>query len=194
MAELQKGTVNHSLPLVLIALLAAASTPAAASPKPAPPQSAESAQAQRRTVDDIRNVGTAMFSWLTDQVNDDTVEGSSDPETDSACVPANAEVGHCERVLIDKVPLISHQELTKILVPKYIAVIPEKDAWGNLYEFRLNWKHIFNKSVMAIRSAGSDKTFSGTSYKVGSFAPVDTDQDIVWLDAFFVRWPERGKS
>jgi hypothetical protein len=186
--------IHRSLPLALVVVLAATSAQAAAPPKPAPPQSAESAQAQRRTVDDIRNVGTAMFSWLTDQVNDDTVEGSSDPETDSACVPADAEVGHCELVHFDKIPPISHQELTKILVPKYIAVIPEKDAWGNPYEFRFNWKHIYNKNVMAIRSAGSDKTFSGNSYKVGSFEPIDTDQDIVWMDAFFVRWPERGKS
>jgi len=47
---------------------------------------------------------------------------------------------------------------------------------------------------MAIRSAGSDKTFSSDIYKVGGFAPVDSSQDIVWMDGFFVRWPEKGKS
>ncbi|HEX3528339.1 MAG TPA: hypothetical protein VH988_14850 [Thermoanaerobaculia bacterium] len=186
--------IHRSLPLVLIALLVTASVQAADPPKPAPPQSAESAQAQRRTVDDIRNVGTAMFSWLDDQVNNEAIDGSSDPEADSACLPAGAEIGHCESVNLDKVPLISLQELTKILVPKYIAAIPENDAWGHPYEYRFNWKHTLSKSVMAIRSPGSDKTFSGNSYTVGSFEPVDTDQDIVWMDAFFVRWPERGKS
>jgi len=186
--------IHRSLPLALIVCLAAASTQGAEPPKPAPPQSAESAQTQRRTVDDIRNVGTAMFSWLTDQVDDDSVHGSIDPENGSACVPADAQGDKCEVVQIDKIPLISYQELIKLLVPDYIAAIPEKDAWGHPYEFRFNWKHIYNKSVMAIRSAGSDKTFSGDTYKVGGFAPVDADQDIVWMDGFFVRWPEKGKS
>jgi len=183
--------IHRSFPLALIACVAVASAQAAEPRKPVPPQSAESAQAQSQTLADIRNVGTAMFSWLTDQVNDDSVHGSSEPDNVSACVPADAQGAKCE---VDKIPLISLQELIKILVPKYIAAIPEKDAWGHPYEFRFNWKHTLSKSVMAIRSAGSDKTFSGNSYKVGSFEPVDTDQDIVWMDGFFVRWPERGKS
>jgi hypothetical protein len=139
-------------------------------------------------------VGTAVFSWLTDQVTNEAIDGSSDPEADVACLPAGAEVGHCELVNLDKVPLISLQELTKILVPQYIAAIPENDAWGHPYEFRLNWKHTLSNSVIAIRSAGSDKTFSGDSYKVGGFAPVDSGQDIVWMDGFFVRWPEKEKT
>jgi len=125
--------IHRSLPLVLTTLLATASVQAAEPPKPTPPQSAESAQAQSQTSADIRNVGTAMFSWLTDQVNDDSVHGSSDPDNGSACVPADAQGDKCEIVHIDKIPLISYQELTKLLVPDYIAAIPEKDAWGHPY-------------------------------------------------------------
>jgi hypothetical protein len=86
------------------------------------------------------------------------------------------------------VPVISREELAKVLVPKYIDAIPEKDGWGHPYEFRLNqdpnavW-------VMAVRSAGKDGHFSGTSYEVGAFPPADHDQDITWMDGFFVRWP-----
>ena len=32
---------------------------------------------------------------------------------------------------------------------------------------------------------------SGTTYTVTSFDPTDYDQDIVWADGFFVRWPQK---
>lgn len=35
--------------------------------------------------------------------------------------------------------------------------------------------------MIAIRSAGSDGTFSGSRYERGTFSPVDTGQDLVWM-------------
>ena len=49
----------------------------------------------------------------------------------------------------------------------------------------------FNRGVMTIRSAGKDGVYSGDRYEAGTFAPGDTNQDLVWLDGFFVRWPEK---
>jgi hypothetical protein len=47
---------------------------------------------------------------------------------------------------------------------------------------------------MAIRSAGRDGAFSGDTYTAGAFDPLDYDQDIVWADGVFIRWPQRLSS
>jgi len=47
---------------------------------------------------------------------------------------------------------------------------------------------------MMIRSPGRDGVFSAADYDVSSFTPSDFDQDIVWADGFFIRWPEKSKK
>lgn len=182
---------RHSVPLALILLLAASLPPSAFAQRPTPPQSTASAQAQSRTLGDIRTVGTALFAWLTDQVGtQENNETTYDPKAESACVSAVAG-NACDVAFMDRIPIVSHQELTELLVPDYIESIPEKDGWGNLYEFRLDKQHVFNTGIMSIRSAGSDRTFSGNRYERGTFAPIDTVEDLVWMDGFLVRWPQR---
>lgn len=188
--------IRRSLPLALAAVLGASLTPSAFAQAPRPPQSVESARAQSQTVADMRNVGTALFSWVTDQLGDDDNPQTADPEAGKTCISwkqekDGAQSETCESIEIDRLPVISYQELAKLLVPDYIKVLPEKDGWGNPFEFRLDRKHLLNKSVMAIRSTGSDGTFSGSRYKIGGFLPVESNQDLVWMDGFFMRWPER---
>lgn len=128
---------------------------------------------QRQTVADIRNVGTAMFSWLTDQV------GAS-------------AAGAQEKVVgLTPYRVISAKELRKLLVPQYIGQLPESDGWGNPYEFRLNVKDAMAKHVMAIRSPGRDGKYSASKYSVRAFDPESYDEDIVWIDGYFVRQPQR---
>jgi hypothetical protein len=138
---------------------------------------ATDAEAQKRTVADIRNTGTAMFSWLTDQVG--------------AAAAGQSQMPDDKRVRLDSYPEISHDELQEILTPDYIQQVPEKDGWGNSYEYFLNVKNPLAPNVMTIRSAGRDGRFSDTEYTVTSFDPEDFDEDIVWSDGFFVRWPQR---
>jgi hypothetical protein len=38
---------------------------------------------------------------------------------------------------------------------------------------------------------GQDGTFSDNHYDQGGFPSVETGKDLVWLDGFFIRWPER---
>ena len=187
--------IRRLAPLALAFVLSAARTPSAAAqePTPTPPRPAEPVSPQSRTVDDIRNVGTAMFAWLVDQVNDGT-EVSAVPEAASACISLSRAGGACKLLAIDRLPLISYQELTQLLVPGYIDAIPEKDGWGTPYEFRLDRKNVLSRSVMAIRSAGADHAFSGFRYHLSSFLPAETDQDFVWLDGFFIRRPRSEKS
>jgi hypothetical protein len=127
--------------------------------------------AQAQTVKDIRNLGTAIFSWLTDQV---AASAAADPQV----------------VSLGDYPAISYGELRKILVPVYLQEIPEKDGWGHPYEYYLNVANPLAQHVMLIRSNGRDGKASGSSYRVGSFEPASFDDDIVWSDGFFVRWPQ----
>jgi uncharacterized protein len=130
--------------------------------------------AQKRTVADVRNVGTAMLSWLTDQA--------------AAGAAAAAE---STTVNLKDYPSISREKLESILVPQYIQSIPEKDGWGHPYEFFLNTENPIAAEVMAIRSPGRDGSFSGRSYEISAFEPASFDEDIIWVDGFFARWPQK---
>ncbi|HJX30146.1 MAG TPA: hypothetical protein VJ885_19755 [Thermoanaerobaculia bacterium] len=131
--------------------------------------------AQKRTVLDIRNVGTAMFSWLTDQIG--------------AAAAGQSQMPEPSRVELSDYSEISHADLTTILTPMYLETIPETDGWGSPYEFGLNVENPLAQQVMSMRSPGRDGFFDGDSYEVDSFDPASFDEDIVWADGFFVRWP-----
>jgi hypothetical protein len=128
--------------------------------------------AQRRTVADMRNVGTAMFVWVTDQVG---AAAAGQKAVDLAKFP----------------PVSTFAGLEKLLVPKYIQALPERDGWGNPFEYRLNLKNpTAGTSVMSIRSPGRDGKFSGLTYAVEAYPRADYDRDIVWADGYFVQWPQ----
>src|SRR5829696_125961 len=133
-------------------------------------------EAQKRTVADIRNTGTAMFSWLTDQVGA------------AAAGQSQTEIGDID---LDDYSVLSRDEVQSILLPQYMQTVPEKDGWGNPYEYYLNVENPLAVQVMGIRSPGRDGRFSVDSYTVTSFDPSEFDEDIVWADGFFVRWPQR---
>lgn len=174
-------TVRFQSVLGALALLALTVAPAAVLGQQG--QNPEMAK-QKQTIVDIRNVGTAMFSWLTDQVAAQKKhEGTSEKPKKETEEPTSVNMGD--------VPEISREDLAKVLVPTYIASLPEKDGWGNPYEFHLNVKEPMSYHVMGIRSGGRDGQFSGSVYEIGSFTPEDFDQDISWSDGYFVRWPQR---
>jgi prepilin-type N-terminal cleavage/methylation domain-containing protein len=127
---------------------------------------------QKRTVADIRNTGTAMFSWLTDQVG-------------AAAAGANGTV------TMGSYASITETALDTILVPQYMQDVPALDGWKNGFEYYLNTANPLAQQVMAIRSLGRNKKSETTTYSVTSFEPTDYDQDIVWADGFFVRWPQK---
>ncbi|MEM9290205.1 MAG: prepilin-type N-terminal cleavage/methylation domain-containing protein [Acidobacteriota bacterium] len=125
---------------------------------------------QKRTVADIRNVGTAMMSWLTDQV----AAGAAGADNDWAAADYSTAT-------IDEVK----QELET----RYIQVVPQKDGWNNDYVYYLATSGTLSDNVMAVVSPGRDGTTDGDTYSVGSFAPTEYATDIVWADGFFVSWP-----
>jgi type II secretion system protein G len=130
---------------------------------------------QKRTVSEIKIVGTGLMSWLTDQTG--------------AAAAGSTTVTNSTK-LSDYVP-ITATVLQTVLEPNYVGQLPHLDGWKHPYDYYLNVADPTNKHVMAIRSAGLDGMTTGDTYAYGSFFPTDYAQDIVWTDGFFVRWPEK---
>ena len=131
---------------------------------------------QKRTMADCRLLGGAMMGWLTDQVGAAAAGAQStsiDLATYSSISPAN---------------------LSSKLMPTYIQAIPAYDGWKRPYDLYLDTVPPIDEHVMGIRSAGEGGVVEGDVYTSGSFEPTDYQRDIVWVDGFFVRWPQRMSS
>ncbi len=170
--------------------------------------------AQKRTVADVRNAGTAMFSWLVDQVG----VAPEAPALYPNHVDPAYQKGRAMLVRAEPTPFVSFASLTlaaptplpqniqsvdvgsykkrtveeveKLLVPEYIQAVPRTDGWGHAYEYYLDTENPVAERVMLIRSPGRDGKFSGSVYQIGPFEPGSFDEDIVWADGYFVRWPQ----
>ena len=128
---------------------------------------------QKRTVADMRNAGTAMFSWLTDQVG------------------AAAAGAAATEINLGSYTGSDAATLTTVLVPQYLQAVPVKDGWKQDYHYYLETTDVLKQNVMAIASGGRDTNCDCGTYSVTGFDPTDYDQDIVWADGFFVRWPQK---
>jgi prepilin-type N-terminal cleavage/methylation domain-containing protein len=143
---------------------------------------------QKATVGDIRNIGTAWMSWVTDQMS-------------------AAAAGQSTQVFIwaSFGSTITHSQLATLLeVPSdpnffYIQELPANDGWGHKFEYHgafnptapSTFSQLLQSArVVAIRSLGRDGAeSSGGTYTPGTFIGTDYDQDIVWSDGYFVRTP-----
>src|SRR5262245_33130371 len=131
---------------------------------------------QKRTVADIRNTGTAMFSWLTDQVGAAAAGASTANQVD----------------LTDYGTEIQQDAMTSLLVPGYMQDVPKLDGWKNPYDYYLKTgSAVLDKQVMLIRSTGRAGAAETGPFTVTSFDPTDYDKDIIWADGFFVQWPQK---
>ena len=117
-----------------------------------------------------------MFSWLTDQVG-------------AAAAGASAS----DVNLTSYGTALTAAQVGSVLVPQYMQDIPGADGWKTPYDYYLNTANPLAATVMAIRSKGRNKVAEGSgTYSVTSFDPTNYDQDIVWADGFFVRWPQKS--
>ena len=128
---------------------------------------------QKRTVGDIRNIGSAWFSWLQDQSGAAAAGQSTynwaglDTDIDAAGLKA--------RLFISNTMF-------------YIQEVPVRDAWGNDFDYQTA-DRTDDPQYMGIRSPGRGDSFEGTSYTMGPFIATDYNKDIVWADGFFVAYP-----
>jgi prepilin-type N-terminal cleavage/methylation domain-containing protein len=143
---------------------------------------------QKATVGDIRNIGTAWMSWVTDQMS-------------ASAAGATVQTFNFDSFGSN----ITHTQLATLLeVPNdgtffYVQELPLNDGWGQGFNFRgvftpgttTTYSQLLSSGrAIAIRSMGRDRTLStGGVYTPGTFIGTDYDQDIVWSDGYFVRTP-----
>ena len=130
---------------------------------------------QKRTMADMRNVGTAWLSWVTDVVSG-AAAGSGVNTWDGG--------GYAS---------ITHGELFGTLHPSstffYLNELPAKDGWKNSYAYGYTQQPL-GSQVIALGSGGrSGAVDLSTEVTIGPFTPTRYDEDIIWADGFFVRWP-----
>ena len=134
---------------------------------------------QKRTMADMRDLGTAWFAWLTDQV--------------SAAAAGSRTGKYNFESLAEE--LTADELFSSLYVDSdmfYTRDVPEHDGWARPYDYR--WSgNPSSTPVIGIRSFGRDGVMgpngSGSVYTMGPFLASDYDQDIVWADGFFVVYP-----
>jgi len=149
---------------------------AEAGSEPAVDEGPADAARQKQTLADMRNLGTAVMTWLTDQVS----------------AAAAGQATNVASYDLSGLPVTSAADLEELLVPTYIQELPTEDGWGNPLEFRLA-ENVMAAQVFSVRSPGRDGEWDVEEgeYEVAPFEPTDYGRDIVWADGFFVRWPGR---
>lgn len=117
---------------------------------------------QKKTMSDMRNIANALETRYIAE-NTFTAAGQTTIEfpTDSP---------------------LTWAQVQSVLTPTYLRDVPRTDAWGTEFEFNGTAAEYF------IRSAGKDRTFSGTTYD-----EIQThvfDCDIVYGNGNFLVYPE----
>ena len=134
---------------------------------------------QKRTLADMRDVGTAWYSWFTDQVS-------------AAAAGSSSNLGQYDFDALDSA--LTADELFSTLYKgpefNYIQEVPPQDGWGVPYEYRWG-SELHYTAVIGIRSRGRDESVgpSINPYTMGPFDSNKYDEDIVWADGFFIRYP-----
>ncbi len=138
---------------------------------------------QKRSMGDIKDTGTAWMSWLTDQYG------------------AAAAAGATQQVTLPATYAFSN--VVNDLRPQYIQEVKEKDAWNNTIKYRrpANYSDVVRQggragiSTLGIVSPGRNGAFeTSATVTAGAFDPTDYDQDLVWSDGFFIRYPQKTNA
>ncbi len=127
---------------------------------------------QRKTMANINTIGKSMMNWLTDQAG------------------AAAAGFTADQMDLQNFEIITTDDLTAIMVPVYLPTLPRNDGWGSAFDYYLKVIDFNDPDTIAIRSSGGDGVFSGPIYTMAPFTTTDYDQDIVWADGLFFRWPQ----
>ena len=130
---------------------------------------------QKRTMAEMRLVGTCWMSWLTDQISSS----------------AGARAGR--RYDLTRLRRIAAEDVLKSLYQTqsffYCSEVPVLDAWGFDYEYYIHPTSLVTVNVIAIRSRGRDGIFEDLVYELGPFISTNYEEDIVWADGMFMSYP-----
>jgi type II secretion system protein G len=132
---------------------------------------------QRRTMANMRSLGTAWYSWLTDVAS-----------------VAAAGANTFDWTQLDR-DITAEGLLTTLYKGPhmfYIRHVPRDDGWGNAFDYA--WSgNPSRQQVIGMRSFGRDGLEGPTDtnpYTVGAFVSTAYDEDIVWADGIFMRYPQ----
>ena len=86
---------------------------------------------------------------------------------------------------------VTYLELREVLVPTYANPLPDRDGWGQPFQFATEqpWGNSLPSQDYSIRSGGRDKQFDATAYTPGKID--DFDCDLVYANGSFVTYPSR---
>ena len=116
-----------------------------------------------------------MMSWLTDQ------EAAAAAGATTTNVVTLASYGGTD----------AYTEIEKVLEPQYMQEVPERDGWKVAYEYRMNDDFTVRTLILGGSTGQKGDGSLDATYTPGAFDPTDYEQDIVWADGFFVRWPSK---
>lgn len=131
---------------------------------------------QKRTMGDLRGTGVAWMAWMTDQ---------------NGAASAGAAKSYSRQDYVS----LQYSTLLRYLRPSdsffYAQDIPQFDAWGQDYQYSMGYDG--NSPVnLFLCSTGRDGIFGqcmGDDITVAAYLSTDYDQDIIWADGYFLRWP-----
>lgn len=133
---------------------------------------------QRRTMGELRLIGTAWMNWLTDN------NGAA-----SAGANQTFSVGTFVEHTYPQIFGYLHPTDTFF----YMQAVPEFDPWGSQLKYYMNTS-LQSESQLLLCSLARDGVpdqCDGTSdILIGPFIATDFDQDIIWADGFLLRWPD----
>jgi type II secretion system protein G len=120
---------------------------------------------QKRTMNDMRVIATAWEARAT-EMKGYNAAGWSMPGTPVTMV-----------------------EMDALLTPTYLRSLPRADGWNRPYDFAMDQIPGGPAATdYAIRSAGADGTYEGTTYTEGTTSKFDCD--IVYSNGNFIYYPE----
>lgn len=133
---------------------------------------------QRRTMGELKLVGTAWMNWLTDQAGAASAGASQ-------TYPVSTFTEHSYAMVFGYL----HPSDTFF----YMQFVPEKDPWGSTLRFYMNSTRLTDNQLLVCafaRDGLPDHCDGVTDIPIGPFVSTDFDQDIIWADGFLVRWPD----
>jgi len=135
-----------------------------------------------RTISDIKNSGAAVEASLAGMHSARGSGGMTDATREATWIDVN------ELSVIESSELRGRVE--EPVGSHLRAHIPDKDGWGNPFEYRVELGADDEVIRVCIRSPGRDGVYEGQRYERGGFDRSQYDRDVVWADGRFIRWPE----
>jgi prepilin-type N-terminal cleavage/methylation domain-containing protein len=145
---------------------------------------------QKRTVADVRNTGTAWMSWLID-INSAASAGQTGTGSGGS---GKSFYGTSHATTVTYAEMFGFLRPTDTFF--YMQEVPPLDGWGGPINYAMA-TDLAQASTISIYSGARDKVYvdgtPSTDMITYGFLSTDYDQDIVWADGYFVRWPAGTK-